>query len=333
MECDGKPGKPKLAVYWGGSCGGCEIALVNLGERLLALDERLDFFFCPCLLDRKNKDVEELDDGAIALTLFNGAARTTENLEMARLLRRKSRLFVAYGACASSGGIPALANLDTPGSLSRTVFLESPTVENPSRHVPGSSSPYCTPALSLPKLTGSILPLSAIANVDYLIPGCPPEPETVWSAIAILTGADLPPKGSVVGAGTVPVCDECSRIRGEKRLRRFVRFHEAVPRDGECLLDQGIVCMGGATRSGCGALCPGANVPCSGCYGPPEGVADQGAAMVGALGSVLDPGELAALPEGEMAARTDALFEGIPDGAGTFYRYSLAGSLLRRRRP
>ena len=56
--------KPKLAVYWSASCGGCEISLANLHEHLLDVVSHFDFMFCPCLLDTKKKDIEALPDGA-----------------------------------------------------------------------------------------------------------------------------------------------------------------------------------------------------------------------------------------------------------------------------
>src|SRR5579862_5520025 len=101
--------KPKLSIYWASSCGGCEVAVVNLHEMILDIDSYFDFVFCPCLLDAKRKDVEAMADRSIAITLFNGAIRTEENEEMAHLLRRKSQLLIAYGACSSHGGIPALS--------------------------------------------------------------------------------------------------------------------------------------------------------------------------------------------------------------------------------
>src|SRR5690242_9073197 len=77
--------KPKLAMYWAASCGGCEIAVVNLHEKLLDVDAAFDFMFCPCLMDTKKKDIEAMPDKSIAITLFNGAIRTDENAEMAHL--------------------------------------------------------------------------------------------------------------------------------------------------------------------------------------------------------------------------------------------------------
>src|SRR5579872_486742 len=103
--------KPKLSMYWASSCGGCEISLVNLHERILELDQNFDLAFCPCLMDTKRKDVEAWPDRGIAITFFNGAIRTAENEKMAHLMRAKSELLVAFGSCSGAGGIPALSNL------------------------------------------------------------------------------------------------------------------------------------------------------------------------------------------------------------------------------
>ena len=103
-------------MYWASSCGGCEIAVVNLHEKLLELDKHFELVFCPCLMDTKKADVEALPDGDIAVTLFNGAIRTEENEEFAHLLRRKSKLLVAFGTCSYQG---ALLWFKTEGSFKR----------------------------------------------------------------------------------------------------------------------------------------------------------------------------------------------------------------------
>ena len=104
-----------------------------------------------------------------------------------------------------------------------------------------------------------------------------------------------------------------------------------IPEKSVCLLEQGIICMGIATRSGCGGLCPQVRMPCIGCYGPPEGVLDQGAKMVSALGSMLDIGDTKGLSEDEIIRRVDEIIAAIPDLAGTFYKFSLPDSILRGR--
>jgi F420-non-reducing hydrogenase small subunit len=131
----------------------------------------------------------------------------------------------------------------------------------------------------------------------------------------------LPAKGSVIGSRTT-VCDTCSRTRHEKKIKEFKRTWEIIPDEQTCLLEQGLVCAGLATRAGCGALCPAVNSPCIGCYGPNEDVNDYGARLMSALASVIDSND----PD-----EIDRIIEkGIPDPVGTFYRFSLAGSLLRR---
>jgi F420-non-reducing hydrogenase small subunit len=324
--------KPKLAVYWAASCGGCEIALVNLNERLLDLDAAFDFMFCPCLLDTKKKEIEALPDQSIAITLFNGAIRTAENEEMAHLLRRKSRLLIALGSCAGEGCIPGLANLSSVQSLMNTVYLDNPSVDNPGGILPSPSSEVPEGTLTLPALFDRVRTLGQVTQVDYSIPGCPPESHQLWNVVeAAASGAPLPEKGGVLGAGLVPVCEECDRTKDDKRIERFYRNYEIVPEAEKCLLEQGLICMGVATRSGCGAPCPQANMPCTGCYGPPDGVPDQVAAMIAALGSVLAIGEGKGRSEEEIAARVEELLNQVPDYAGTFYKYSLPGSVLGGR--
>ena len=102
--------KPKFAMYWAASCGGCEIAVLNTHEKILEVDKNFEVVFWPVAMDAKYKDVEAMEDGSILLTLFNGGIRNDENEHIAHLLRRKSQILVAFGSCACEGCIPGLAN-------------------------------------------------------------------------------------------------------------------------------------------------------------------------------------------------------------------------------
>lgn len=171
-----------------------------------------------------------------------------------------------------------------------------------------------------------------MVEVDYFMPGCPPESQQIWKVIeAMVKGCPLPPKGSVIGAGTSTVCDECARAKHDKAVKALHRTFQIEPDPTTCLLEQGIICMGSATRDGCTALCPKVNMPCTGCYGPPAGVADQGAKMVSALGSILDVGDFKGLTPEQLAERVDAMLDSLPDPAGTYYKYAAAGSMLGGR--
>ena len=325
------PEKLKLAVYWAASCGGCEIAVVNLHEKILDVDAALDFMFCPALMDTKKRDIEALPDRAIAITLFNGALRTEENVEMARLLRRKSRLLVAFGSCAKGGCIPALANFTTKDELLNTVYLDNPSVDNPAGIIPCGTTRFAEGDIHLPALLDRVKHLAQEVAVDYYIPGCPPESQQIWNVIQTVLSGDLPQQGAAIGCGTLTVCDDCDRTKEDKRITAFRRSYEFYPEPTVCLLEQGLICMGIATRSGCGAPCTKANMPCSGCYGAPEGISDQGAKMVAALGSVMDIGDTSGLSDAAIAGRVAEFLKTIPDYAGLFYKYTLASSTLGGR--
>ena len=102
--------KPKVALYWCASCGGCEETVVDLNEDILKVTDAVDIVLWPVAMDFKKTDIEALNDGDIAVSFINGAVRLEEQEEMVKLLRRKSGLVVAFGACAHLGGIPGLAN-------------------------------------------------------------------------------------------------------------------------------------------------------------------------------------------------------------------------------
>ncbi len=315
--------KPKLALYWASSCGGCEIAVLDLHEKILDVAAAFDIVFWPVAMDFKYDDVRRMADKSIDLCLFNGAIRNSENEEIAHLLRSKAKVVVAFGSCALEGGIPGLANLTTKENILKYAFQESPsTVKREGDGYPVMHTDMPEGKIEIPEMWNTVKALDQVIDVEYYIPGCPPQPEQIWSVIEyILSGKPLPPKGSVLGAGDKTCCDECPRERKEKKLTAFYRPYEIEAKTDECLLDQGIVCMGPATRSGCGGLCPKANVPCRGCYGPPPHVSDQGAKMVSALASVIDAHE----PE-----EIEKILDQIVDPIGTFYRFSMAHSILRR---
>jgi F420-non-reducing hydrogenase small subunit len=277
-------GKPKFAMYWGASCGGCEIAVLNTHEQILDIDANFEVVFWPVAMDAKYKDVEAMEDNSILITLFNGGIRNAENEHIARLLRRKSKILVAFGSCAHEGCIPGLANLYSKEELFKTVYgeREGCSTENPNYTLPQTEWDSPQGKVTIPQFYSYLRPLNQVVDVDYYVPGCPPESKQISSIIDLLIqvvkgNASLPPKGSIIGAGSSTVCDECPRKRNEKTIKKFHRIQDFAADPDLCLLEQGIICNGPATRSGCGALCPSAGAACIGCYGEAEGVIDYGA--------------------------------------------------------
>ena len=318
--------KPKLAIYWAASCGGCDIAILDIEEKILEVVDFFDPVFWPCVLDFKYNDVRKMADKSITLTLFNGAIRNDENFEIARLLRQKSLVLCAFGSCASEGCIPGLANLYDKQSIFDYVYRKSPSVDNPGGITPQTECKVPEGTLTIPAMWNTVRTLGQTVDVDYIIPGCPPQSnqiaEVVAAVIDILSnGKPLPPKGTVLGASEKSCCDECPRERNIKKIKKFVRPFEIVTDPNLCLMEQGIVCMGPATRAGCGAKCVKAGVPCRGCYGLPINIRDQGAKMASAIASVIDSTD---------PKEVEMIIDGIADPVGTFYRFSLPDSMLRR---
>jgi F420-non-reducing hydrogenase small subunit len=165
-----------------------------------------------------------------------------------------------------------------------------------------------------------------VVDVDYYLPGCPPTPELIEQAVTAIFEGNLPPPGSTL-APDKALCDECPLEIVEKKIPQIKRPYEVVPDGKRCLLEQGIICMGINTRAGCGARCIKANMPCRGCMGPTPEVADQGAKLVSSIASILGVDGEESMSEKEV----EALINEIKDPLGTFYRYSLPVSLLRRK--
>jgi F420-non-reducing hydrogenase small subunit len=316
--------KPKVAFYWCASCGGCEEAVVDLGEDVLAVVEAVDIVFWPVALDFKRADVEALDDGELAASFINGAVRTSEQQEMVELLRRKSAAIVAFGSCAWLGGIPGLANLYTRDEIFERVYREAPSLANDEGTIPEEETDLPEGHLSLPAFFDSVRTLDQVVDVDYFLPGCPPPGHLIRAAVMALVEGKLPEKGAVL-APDVALCSECPRAatKPERPLvKEFKRPHEVVADPELCLLAQGLICLGPATRAGCRAVCINANMPCTGCMGPTSRVVDYGAKALSAIASLIDSTE-----EERIAARARE----IVDPVGTFYRYSLPASLLHGR--
>jgi F420-non-reducing hydrogenase small subunit len=288
--------KVNVALFWGATCGGCDIAVFDTGDKIFDLLEIANIVFWPIVMDAKFKDVEAMKDKSIDVILFNGAIMNVEDREMAELLRRKSKVMVALGTCACFGGIPGLKNLVTPREMFQTVKA-----------------------------------LDQVVDVDYYVPGCAPAVGLVGKAMKIMTkmanGVELPPKGKVI-AGKTSVCDGCD-LNTENKIVPGIKRAYAIPEDDEkCFLEQGIICLGPATRGGCGNDCIDGKMPCRGCMGPTPNVGDQGAKMISALASLIGVGTDGEQPDSEAI---QAMINQVLDPVGTFYRYTLPKSFIKKR--
>lgn len=316
--------KPIVAFYWCASCGGCEEAVVDLAEDILKVVEAVDIRLWPVAMDFKYKDVEAMADKSIAVCFINGAVRTSEQEHLAKLLRQKSQLIVAFGACAHLGGIPGLANVANKKEIFEIAYKTTPTTDNPKGVYPQTVTDTPYGKLTLPEFFDTVQTLDQTIEVDYYLPGCAPPPDLIMQAVLAILEGKLPPKGSVLTVDKA-LCETCERNKSkpEKLAIKDIKRISMVKADPEkCFLAEGIICLGPATRGGCGERCINANIPCRGCFGPTKEVKDMGAKFLSSLASIIDI---------EDEKEIEKVAESVLDPIGLFYMYSLPSSILRRK--
>ncbi|HEX3031888.1 MAG TPA: F420-nonreducing hydrogenase [Bacillota bacterium] len=292
--------KKRIATAWLQGCSGCHMSFLDLHGELLDVFELVDLLASPIM------DIKEMPE--VDILLVEGAVANTENAEVLRHIRKKAKTLVAFGTCAAFGGIAGLRNLFQPREVLQEAYVDAPSVGE--GLIPGSPE--------IPKILPLVHPLSDIIQVDYVIPGCPPVPAMIKEVLVALI------KGEEPKLGERSLCHECGRKQSEMLVpkREFVTDSVLALMECEeineekCFLEQGILCMGSATREGCYARCLKGNVPCRGCMGPAPGALEQGAKIINALASILPAGGL--------------MF--MEDIVGTSYRYSLPVSIIPAKR-
>jgi F420-non-reducing hydrogenase small subunit len=318
--------KLKFAFLLAGGCAGCEMAMVDMSEKLLAALDHIEIvFWAPTVADVKYKDLEAMEDGSIDLAFIDGMIRSSEHEHITKILRAKSKTLVAFGACAALGGIPGMANQHTKKDIFKQSYFDTFSTDNPDQVVPQTTTlvdgKY---ELTLPEFYENVLRIQDVAEVDYFVGGCPPHHDFIAKAVEAIIAGNLPPKGSWLTSGKA-VCDVCKRNPANKDLERTQVYEVKRVVDGEpdpdiCLLQQGYLCLGPITQGDCGASCLNVNMPCRGCGGPIPGVKDYGARAISAIGSILGSEEAAM-----------QLMDKFPDLTKFVYRYSLPSSLLAKK--
>ncbi|HYA60531.1 MAG TPA: hypothetical protein VED16_00430 [Candidatus Acidoferrum sp.] len=282
-------------------CSGCEIAVLDLHESLLDVLQAIEFVRIPVLMDIKDFDQHT------TVGILSGGIRNEENAHVAKKVRETSDIVIALGSCAAFGGIPGANNINLMPDIKQAVLTTTSTAPD-----------QALPTKEIPKLFDTLRPLSDVIKVDYFIPGCPPSPDTIASVLTALL------QGQEPQLSKRNVCDECSRTRDEKKIIDIKRTIEANGNGEECLLNQGFMCLGPATRSGCGAQCPDANSPCAGCYGAADGSYEQGAAMLNVVASAYGLDE-------DSSVDLEELSKEVYDPIGTFYRYTMPVSFIKSK--
>jgi NAD-reducing hydrogenase small subunit len=171
----GKEGanKVRLATAWLGGCSGCHMSFLDLDEKLIDLAEVADLVYSPIA------DVKTFPEN-VDVTLVEGAVANVDHLELAQQIRARSRVVVSFGDCAVTGNVTSMRNRLDVDDLLTKVYREGPG------QVPrGGEADKIVPAL-LPR----VYPLHQVIPVDAFIPGCPPDPERIWTAVSALLRGD-----------------------------------------------------------------------------------------------------------------------------------------------
>jgi len=169
--------RPRVAIHKFSSCDGCQLALLNLGERLLETAEHVEFVHFA--------EMGPLDEDAeVDIALVEGSVATPHEIHRIAGIRAKSRFLIALGACATSGGIQALRNAaDAPAWVS-DIYARPEHIETLDRSEP----------------------LSAHVHVDFELWGCPVNARQVLGTLRDLMSGVTPKHERD------KVCLQCKRL-------------------------------------------------------------------------------------------------------------------------
>jgi sulfhydrogenase subunit delta len=207
--------KPKIAFFDLASCEGCQLEALNLSP-----EELLDLVAVVDIVQFREAMSERSDDYDIAFV----EGSVTRESDIARLLaiRKQTKILVAFGACATIGGVNCLKNHMPMDEVLKIVY--------------GEDAKYYD--------TIEARPLNAVVPVDYYIRGCPPSTSELLKVIkALLLGK----KPELPG---YPVCVECKMSGAVCAFERAMTCLGPVTRAG-C----GAVCIiSGRSCWGCRGL-------------------------------------------------------------------------------
>ena len=171
--------KPKIATTSLAGCFGCHMSLLDIDDRILKLIELVDFDKSPV------DDIKEFT-GRCLVGLIEGGCSNEENVKVLQNFRKNCDILIAFGDCATMGGLPAMRNMIPLKECLDEAYLNGPTVYNPDRQIPNDEE--------IP-LLDKVYPCHEVVKIDYLIPGCPPSADTLWEILVALLNnkpIDLP---------------------------------------------------------------------------------------------------------------------------------------------
>ncbi len=170
--------KFKLATVWLDGCSGCHMSLLDLDEGILTIAPKIDLVYSP-LVDAAA--FPEMVDA----TLVEGAVSSQEDAAKLRLVRAHTRVLVSLGDCAVTGNVPAMRNTIPVQQLLQRVYIE------------GATTSPVIPSAGVPPLLPQARPVHEFVKVELHLPGCPPSPQLILSALQALLEGRAPKLAAV----------------------------------------------------------------------------------------------------------------------------------------
>jgi NAD-reducing hydrogenase small subunit len=152
------------------------MSLLDMDERIVKLVELADLRATP-ITDLKEPDVEGVDVG-----ILTGAVNTTANEEVALKMRARCKILVAMGDCAVFGGVIAMRNFFKLEDALKRAYVETESTDEEGK-VPTD------PELGVPTKVRAV---KEVVKVDISIPGCPPDADVIFYALAELAQGRIP---------------------------------------------------------------------------------------------------------------------------------------------
>jgi NAD-reducing hydrogenase small subunit len=168
--------KPKIASDWICGCAGCHMSLLDMDERILKIVELADLRSTPIT------DLKEPDESGVDVGILEGGINNSANEEVAHKMRKRSKILVALGDCAVFGGVPTMRNLCGVQEALQRAYVDAESNE------PGSQIPN-DPELATMQETRAV---HEVVPVDYNVPGCPPDADTIFYVLAELAQGRRP---------------------------------------------------------------------------------------------------------------------------------------------
>ena len=291
--------KVRLSIEWLSGCSGCELGIVDLHEKLLAVLSEVELVRCPILMD--TKEYVPADVG-----LITGSLRTDHDVESAHKMRKACKTIIAFGTCPVYGGPHGASFAHENEELLSRAYQKNPSTTT-------TTLPQNVPTL----LEAGTRPLDAEIAVDLYMPGCPPHAAFIFEGLTSLLRAAQPK------IGRRNVCFGCDRAMVKTEVTKMRRAFEGELDPKTCFLSQGCLCLGSVTLDRCLSPCPKVGVPCFSCAGPSESI-------------ILEPQkDVRTEVATRMAHLTkipyDDIVKAIEQQAKTFYAYAMSSPVFRQK--